>query len=152
MLKIREKKASRCRRCCATACSRTEHRCKQALIAACCVVLCYDVLSCVVMCGREAVHLAPHLNEADFDALLAAAVQVPSGDAHRHKNSHFSHVFPSDMQMQQGLKKKPQKPHLYSSARNSSSRLSSSNRPEKKTDKGGVQGASGEEGGKVGVV
>lgn len=134
MLKIREKTASRCRCCCccATACSRTEHRCKQALIAACCVVLCYDVLSCVVMCGREAVHLAPHLNEADFDALLAAAVQVPSGDAHRHKNSHFSHVFPSDMQMQQGLKKKPQKPHLYSSARNSSSRLSSSNRPEKK--------------------
>lgn len=64
------------------------------------------------MCGREAVHLAPHLNEADFDALLAAAVQVPSGDAHRHNNSHFSHVFPSDMQMQQGFGKKTSKTSL----------------------------------------
>lgn len=103
------------------------------------------------MCGREAVHLAPHLNEADFDALLAAAVQVPSGDAHRHKNGHFSHVFPSDMQMQQGLKKNLK--NLTCTARPETRPVVSAPQTDlKKTDKGGVQGASGEAGGKVGVV
>lgn len=146
MLKIREKTASRCR--CATACSRTEHRCKQALIAACCVVLCYDVLSCVVMCGREAVHLAPHLNEAEFGALLAAAVQVPSGDAHRHNNSHLLTFFPAICRCKQGLKK-----NLTCTARPETRPVVSAPQTDlTKTDKGGVQGASAGEGGKVGVV